>query len=102
MEEWEEKLQHYMEIGAVELAGVDDNGEMIFAITEKAKELAPDLWESHQKHVDESLIELYNRGLITVEYNEDLEAIISISDEGKLLAKEFGIIEMDTDDIPND
>ena len=42
--------------------------------------------------------------LIKVEYNENLEAMISMSDEGLRLAKEFGIIpiDMDTFDIPND
>ena len=102
MEDWENKLEHYIEIGAVEMAGMDESGEFIFAITEIAKELAPELWEAHQQHVDRSLIELYNRGLINVEYDENLEAIISMTDEGKLLAKEFGIIQMEDGDIPND
>ena len=102
MEDWENKLEHYIEIGAVEMAGMDESGEFIFAITAIAKELAPELWEAHQQHVDRSLIELYNRGLINVEYDENLEAIISMTDEGKLLAKEFGIIQMEDGDIPND
>lgn len=102
MDNWEEKLDRYIEIGAIEFAGVDESGEMIFAITEKAKTIAPELWEAHQEHVDNSLVELYNRGLINVEYDENLEATISMSPEGERLAKEFGIIQMDTDDIPND
>lgn len=102
MEDWEDKLQHYLKIGAVELAGIDEDGEMIFGITEKAKTLAPDLWNAHQNHVDESLIQLYEMGLITVEYDENLEATIEMSEEGRRLAQEFGIIQMDTDNIPND
>ena len=96
-------LEHYIEIGAVDIAGMDEEGEILFSITDKAKDLAPELWDAHQKHVDESLMELYKRGLIEVEYNENLEAGIKMSEEGLRLAKEFGIIpiDMDTFDIPN-
>jgi membrane protease subunit (stomatin/prohibitin family) len=99
----EDRMEYYISIGAIELAGMDEDGEFIFNITDRAKKLAPELWQAHQEHVDESLIELYNKGLISVTYNEDLEAVIEMSDEGKKLAKEFGLIEMDLDtDIPND
>jgi len=99
----EDKMEYYISIGAIELAGMDEDGEFIFNITDRAKKLAPELWQAHQEHVDESLIELYNKGLISVTYNEDLEAVIEMSDEGKKLAKEFGLIEMDLNtDIPND
>ena len=99
----EDRMEYYISIGAIELAGMDEDGEFIFNITDRAKKLAPELWQAHQEHVDESLIELYNKGLISVTYNEDLEAVIEMSDEGKKLAKEFGLIEMDFNtDIPND
>jgi hypothetical protein len=97
-------LQHYIEIGAVEIEGVDENGEIIFAISEKAKEVAPELWESHMRYVDESLVLLYEMDLIDVEYDENLNAIIKIKEEGKKAAKDLGLIPMDlnTDNIPND
>ena len=95
-------LEHYIEIGAVDIAGMDEEGEILFSITDKAKDLAPELWDAHQKHVDESLMELYKRGLIEVEYNENLEAAIKMNEEGLRLAKEFGIIPMDEQNIPND
>ena len=99
----EDRMEYYISIGAIELAGMDEDGEFIFNITDRAKKLAPELWRAHQEHVDESLIELYNKGLINVTYNEDLEAVIEMSDEGKKMAKEFGLIEMDMNtDIPND
>ena len=95
------KLAHYLEIGAIELEGVDESGEMIFSITEKAKELAPELWEAHIEHIDESLIALYEMDLVEVEYNDDLEAIIKIKPEGYEMAKDMGIIEFDFRDTPN-
>jgi hypothetical protein len=99
----EDKMEYYLSIGAIELSGMDEDGELIFNITEKAKILAPELWQAHEEHVNESLVSLYNKGLINVTYNEDLEAIIEMSDEGKKVAKEMGLVEMDMDiDIPND
>jgi hypothetical protein len=99
----EDKMEYYLSIGAIELAGMDADGEFIFNITDKAKDLAPELWHAHEEHVSESLISLYNKGLINVTYNDNLEAIIEMSDEGKKAAKEMGLIEMDMDiDIPND
>ena len=94
-------LEEYIEIGAVDIAGVDAEGEILFAITEKAKYLAPELWDAHQKHVDEMIMELYQKDFIEIEYDENLEASIKFSEEGLRLAKEFGIIPMDEDNTPN-
>ena len=100
----DEKLAHYIEIGAVELAGMDESGEFIFQITEKARQIAPELWEAHEEHINNSLMHLYEEGLINVTYNEDLEAVIEMSPEGHRVAKELGLIEIDMhdEDIPND
>jgi hypothetical protein len=102
-EDNDHKLAYYLEIGAVRLEGMDENGELIYSISEDAKELAPELWQSHIEYVDKSLIELYEAGLVEIEYDEDLNATIHISPEGQKLAREKGLIEMDINqDIPND
>ena len=87
----DEIMDYYLEIGAIEISGVDKDGEILFSITEKAKELAPELWQSHQEHVDETLIDLYKKGLIEIEYNENLEADIKLSDAGIEASKEYGL-----------
>jgi DNA-binding PadR family transcriptional regulator len=97
------RLAYYLEIGAVSFEGVDESGEIIYSITDLAKELAPELWQSHTNYVDKSLMELYEQGLVEVEYNENLEATLHITPEGQKVAREKGLIEMDLDqDIPND
>ena len=97
------RLAYYLEIGAVSFEGVDENGEIIYSISDSAKELAPELWQSHTNYVDKSLMELYEQGLVEVEYNENLEATLHITPEGQKVAREKGLIEMDLDqDIPND
>lgn len=98
-----DRLAYYMEIGAVTLEGMDENGELIYAISEDAETLAPELWQSHTEYVNRSLMELYEEGLVEIEYDENLEAIIHLSPEGQRIAKEKGLIDMDIDwDIPND
>ena len=102
-DESDERLAYYLEIGAVSLEGMDENGEMIYSITDLAKDIAPELWQSHIEYVDRSLMELYEQGLVEVEYDENLEATLHITPEGQKIAKEKGLIEMDINrDIPND
>ena len=102
-EDNDHKLAYYIEIGAVSLEGMDENGELIYSISEDAKDIAPELWQSHMEYVDKSIMELYEAGLVEIEYDEDLKATIHISPEGQKLAREKGLIEMDIDqDIPND
>lgn len=86
-------IEYYVSIGAVEVVGVEEDGEILFRLTESAKELAPRLWQIHQKHVDEVLVDLFKRDLLSVTYNENLEAIIELTDEGKELARAAGLID---------
>jgi hypothetical protein len=97
----EDRMSYYLEIGAIEVAGVDETGELIFEIKESAKEIAPELWEAHMDYVDRNLTELYQAGLIKVDYDENLEATISLSQEGYEIAKQKGLIPIDMPDIPN-
>lgn len=103
MDEHDDKIAYYLEIGAIGIEGVDENGEIVYSISENAQEIAPDLWEAHVEYVDSSLIELYNAGLISIEYDENLEATINLSQEGYKKAKSMGLIDIDIDkNIPND
>ena len=95
------RLAHYIEIGAVEAAGVSEDGEIIFAISEDAKEIAPELWQAHMNYVDKTLLDLFESGLIEIEYDEDLEATITLSPEGFKIAKEKGVLPIDMPELPN-
>lgn len=88
-------LEHYLEIGAIEIEGVNELGEVMFSMSENAKELAPELWEAHTEFVDRTLVKLYEQGLIEVEYNENLEATLLLSEESKSILAEYGIIDLD-------
>ncbi len=94
-EQFDRDLQHYIEIGAIEISGVDEYGEIIFKITDEAEELAPELWQSHKDYIDQTLIDLYEKDLISVEYNENLEATITLTEEAKKIARQHGMIEIE-------
>lgn len=95
-----ERMQYYVEIGAIRLAGYNEEGEAIFELNEAVtKELAPELWEAHMEYVDETLIDLYKDGLLDIEYDENLEATMHFTKEGYGIAKEKGVIPLeDIDD----
>ena len=99
-EEALEQIQYYIEIGAIRLAGYNEEGEAIFELNESVtKHLAPELWEAHMEYVDHNLLNLFEEGLMDVEYDENLEATMHFTKEGFEIAKEKGIIPLeDIDD----
>lgn len=95
-----EQMQHYIDIGAIRLAGYNDEGEAIFELNEiVTKELAPELWEAHMEYIDDTLVNLYKDGLLNVEYDENLEATLHFSKEGYDIAKEKGAIPLEPGDF---
>ncbi len=100
-EDFESLMDYYLEIGAVEITGVSDAGEIVYKITDLAQEVAPELWYIHMESVDEAMVELYKEGLVDVEYNEDLEPSFKISKEGKDAMKRYGFIEIEDDKFPS-
>lgn len=91
----DEKLAYYLEIGAIEVVGIEDDGEFIFKVNESAKDLAPELWEAHEDYINDTLLELYEKGLISVSYDESLEAMIEVTSEGMEIIRSAGLINID-------
>ena len=88
----EKSIDDYIRMGVISINGVDEDGELMFSISEKAKELAPELWEAHVEYVDELLVQLFEKDLIEISYDEDLNANISLSDQGKNILIEMGLM----------
>ncbi len=94
-EDFEELMNYYIEIGAVEVSGVLEDGQFIYKITDSAKELAPELWQMHTEAIDDAMVDLYQKGLVEVEYDEELNAQIKLSKEAKKLMEEYGFVDME-------
>lgn len=88
-------FDHYIEIGAIEVVGIDDNGEFMLQINPIAETIAPELWQRHRDYMDGIMLELFEKGLVNVEYTEDLEAEFSITEAGKQRLKELGFIDFE-------
>ena len=92
MEDSDDKMYEYLQMGVIEVVGIEEDGEFIFKITELAQELAPELWEVHVEEVDKIFMELFDKGLVNITYNENLEAEFELTEEGKSVAKQYGIV----------
>lgn len=86
----QELFEHYISIGVIELSGVNEDGEPMYRLNEAAKDLAPELWEMHLSMVDETILELFQKDLVEIEYDEELNANIRLSPLGIELLKELG------------
>ena len=94
-----EQIQYYIDIGAIRLAGYNEDGEAIFELKENiTKELAPELWKAHTEYVDKNLTDLFEDGLMNIEYDENLEATMHFTKEGYEIALEKGIIPLEDQD----
>jgi hypothetical protein len=90
------KIQHYLDIGAIRVAGFTKDGEAIFELNEDVTPLlAPDLWQAHEDYIESELIDLVNNDLMQVEYDEELKATYHFTREGFDIAKRKGIIPLE-------
>ena len=91
----EELMEFLREAGAVEVDGIDDDGEFIYSFNMPVlKEVFPPLFEAIAQDIDNSLIELYKKGLIEVSYDEELNAEFKLSDEAKEILTDMGFNEL--------
>ena len=59
------------EIGAIELAGMDENGEPIYRFTEKLQEVAPDLYKMHMSMLNSEIMALWEKGFVDMDLFEE-------------------------------
>ena len=68
--------------GALEVAGVDsENGELLYAITPKMKEVMPDIYEDHIKTVNRDLLNLWEKGYENIDFFLP-DPVVTISEKG--------------------
>lgn len=76
-------VDYLIEIGILEEEGFDEDGEVTYVYNfEKMKDLMPDLYNEIMDGLNENLMILFEHDLIKVEYDEELRAHISPTDEG--------------------
>ena len=90
-EEHVEIMEYLVSEGAAEIDGIDEDGEVIYKFDMEALEdVMPELHQVLIDDMDKVLLDLYSKNLIEVSYDEELNAQMSISPEGKQALEEAG------------
>ena len=90
-EEHQEIMEYLISEGAAILEGIDEDGEAIYRFDmDILEEVMPELHAVMQEDMDQVLVDLFQKGLIEVSYDEELNAIMSISEQGKVALAEAG------------
>lgn len=99
-----ETIDYLIRSGAMELDGIDEDGESIFKFhMDILKQVMPELHEAMNEDLNEALLDLYKDGLIEVEYDEELNALIRLSEEAKEILLDYGLIDdEDIEEISSD
>ena len=99
-EEEDALFAYLMDVGAITIDGMSRDGELLFRIYQKLmKEYCPELLEVFNEDLEESLMDLFDKGLVDVQYNENLEAIFSVSNEAIDEIEKYGFYHMDDPEI---
>jgi hypothetical protein len=76
--------------GAIVWDGVAENGEAVFRFNlDRLKDVMPELYAEIMSEIDEDLMFLYDKGLVEIEYDENLNAQFRLSEEGREWAENF-------------
>ena len=90
-EEHRQIMDYLVEEGAAIFDGIDEDGEPIYKFDMNVlEEISPELYQAMMDDMDKVLIELYQKGLIEISYDEDLNASMSVSPEGRIALLEAG------------
>lgn len=67
--------------GAIEVVGVDrSTGELLYAITQKMKEILPEVYDEHINFVNREMMGLWEKGYVDIDFMSD-DPIITITEK---------------------
>lgn len=82
-QESEEMVDWLIEVGILEEDGFDEDGELTYTYNfELMKVLVPEFYEEVMSGVNENLMNLFSLGLIKIDYDEELQARFSATEDG--------------------
>jgi len=78
----QDAITHLILKGALEVAGVDSaNGELLYTITPKMKEIMPQIYEDHIGQVNKQLLNLWEKGYVNIDFFSE-DPLVTISKKG--------------------
>lgn len=88
----EDFMQYMFDQDVLSIHGIDESGEFLIQTDlNRAKEVCPPFFEALMEDQDKDLIEMYEAGLINIEYNDDLEVMIGLTEKGIETMKQYGL-----------
>jgi hypothetical protein len=90
-EESNDFVERMIEAGILVEDGFDEDGELTYTYNfELMKVLLPEMYDEIMTGINDNLMNLYELGFVKVEYNEDLKAVFSATEEGFIFFKNQG------------
>lgn len=68
-------IEMLLEQGALEVMSIDENGEPVYRITPKCREVFPEFYYAHIQEVNQISFDLWQLGVVTIVFSEDGERI---------------------------
>ena len=82
-EQVEQFIGELVEAGALEVDGMYHD-ELTYRVNLNVmEEVFPEFFKIHMQEVDETILSLYEKGFINVEYDENLNARFSLTEKGE-------------------
>lgn len=83
MDEYDKDIMaELLEMGIVEIQGYDKLTDQItYNLTEKCRELYPELWEEHFKFINQLAFDMWEKGLIEMNFDGDGTPMVMLKSE---------------------
>lgn len=79
----DELFAHYIEIGALIPQWDEEEQDFFYMPALNVEQIAPELFQQLKDELDADLISLYEKGLVSIEYDDNLEAGFELTDLGR-------------------
>jgi hypothetical protein len=99
MSDEEYLFETLVDLGVAELNGMTKDGEVTYNFDMvKMKEHFPELYEVMIEETEQALVDLYEKGIVEIEYDENLEPYFSIPEEAKHYVQQMLTFREDEDE----
>lgn len=89
-DDMDDYVDYLISEGILEEDGFDEDGDVTYTYNfEKMKEKDPDLYEIIMAEMNENLLRLYELGFVKVDYDENLQAHFSATEDGQEFFKKY-------------
>lgn len=94
MDHIDDEIAFLVDAGALVPHGMDGDEPTYRFVPEILQVVSPELYKIYMEELDQSLLKLYEEGLVEVDYDENLVPRFSLTDEGYEYIKEAGNLDI--------